>query len=59
MTMNCDFDSVVGVIFPVKNKILPIVHLILKLTKTHPLFAKKTAAMFLLVVQMAAPTILT
>ena len=38
MTMNCEYDSVVGVILPVKNKILPIVHLKLKLTKTHPLF---------------------
>ena len=38
MTMNCEYDSVVGVILPVENKILPIVHLILKLTKTHPLF---------------------
>ncbi len=37
MTMNCDNDSEVGVILPVKNKILPIVHLIFKLTKTHPL----------------------
>ena len=37
MTMNSDYDSVVGVILPVENKILPIVHLILKLTKTHPL----------------------
>ena len=36
MTMNCDYDSVVGVILPVENKILPIVHLNLKLTKTHP-----------------------
>ncbi len=38
MTMNCDYDSVVGVILPVDNKIVPIVHLKLKLTKTHPLF---------------------
>ena len=38
MTVNCDYDSVVGVILPVANKILPIVHLTLKLTKTHPLF---------------------
>ena len=38
MTMNCEYDSVVGVILPVENKILPIVHLILKLTKTQPLF---------------------
>ena len=38
MTMNCEYDSVVGVILPVENKILPIVHLKLKLTKTHPLF---------------------
>ena len=34
MTMNCEYDSVVGVILPVENKLLPIVHLILKLTKT-------------------------
>ena len=38
MTMNCEYDSVVGVIFPVENKILPIVHLKLELTKTHQLF---------------------
>ena len=38
MTMNCEYDNVVGVILPVENKILPIVHLKLKLTKTHPLF---------------------
>ncbi len=38
MTMNCEYDSVLGVIFPVEYKILPIVHLKLKLTKTHPLF---------------------
>ena len=38
MTMNCEYDSVVGVILPVENKILPIVHLKLKLTKTHQLF---------------------
>ncbi len=38
MTMNCDYDSVIGVILPVENKILPIVHLLLELTKTHPLF---------------------
>ena len=40
------------------NKILPFVQLILKLTKTHPLFftlfAKNTAAAFLLVAKMAA-----
>ena len=36
--MNCDYDSVVGVILPVENEILQIVYLILKLTKTHPLF---------------------
>ena len=29
MSMNCDYDSVVGVIMPVENKILPIVYLIL------------------------------
>ena len=38
MTMNCDYGSVVSVILPVENKILTIVHLKLKLTKTHPLF---------------------
>ncbi len=58
--MNCDYDSVVGVILPVvENKILLIVHLILKLTKTHPLFfalfAKNTADEFLPVVKVAAP----
>ena len=35
MTMNCDYDSEVGVILPVENKVLQIVHLRLKLTKTH------------------------
>ncbi len=36
MTMNCEYDSVVGVILPVENKILPIVHLNFKLQKyTH------------------------
>ncbi len=57
MTINCDYDSEVGVILPVENKILLIVHLILKLKKcTHffTLFDKNTAAMFLLVVKMAA-----
>ena len=38
MTINCDYDSVVGVILSVEDKILPIVHLILKLIKTLPLF---------------------
>ncbi len=38
MTMNCKYGSEVGVILPVVSKILPIVHLKLKLTKTHPLF---------------------
>ena len=38
MTTNCEYDSVVGVILPVENKILPIVQPKLKLTKTHPLF---------------------
>ena len=58
MSMNFDYDSVVGVILPVKNKILPIVHLILKLTKTHPLFytfCQKHSGCVLLVVKMAAP----
>ena len=36
--VNCEYDSVVGVILPVENKIVPIVHLKLKLTKTHPTF---------------------
>ncbi len=57
MTMNCEYDSVVGVILPVDNKMLPIVHLNLKLTKTHPLFytfCQKPVAVFLLVVKMAA-----
>ncbi len=47
MTMNCDYDSVLGVILLVENKILPIVHLILKLTKTHLLyytFCKKNSS---------------
>ena len=57
MTMNCEYDSVVGVILPVENKILPIVHLKLKLTKTHPLFAKNTVAVFMLVVKKAAPPV--
>ena len=39
MTMNCEYDSVVGVILPVENKILPIVHFKLKLTITHSLFS--------------------
>ena len=38
MTMNCEYYSVVGVILPVEKKILPIVHLKLKLTKTQPIF---------------------
>ena len=60
MTMNCDYDSVVGVILPVENQILPIVHLKLKLTKTNPLLYtfKNTAAVFLLVVKLAAPRII-
>ena len=61
MTMNCEYDSVVGVILPVENRILQIVHLKLKLTKTHPfftLFAKNTAAVFLLVVKMGVPRLL-
>ncbi len=33
-----NFDSVVGEILTVENKILPIVQLILKSTKTHTLF---------------------
>ncbi len=43
----------------VENKILPILLLKLKLTKTHNYFfthfAKNTAVVFLLVVKMAAP----
>ncbi len=54
--MNCDYDSVEGVILPVE--ILPIKYLIMTLTKTHPLFFtlfdKITAAVFLLVVKIAA-----
>ncbi len=49
MTMDSDNASVVGVILPVENRILPILHLILKLTKTQPLFytfAKNTAVVF-------------
>ncbi len=38
MTIKCEYDSVVGVIMPVEKKILPILHLKLKWTKTHPLF---------------------
>ncbi len=38
MTINDDVASEVGVILPVENKILPIIHLTLKLTKKHPLF---------------------
>ena len=37
MTMNCDYDSILGVILPVEDKRLSILHLILKLTRTHPL----------------------
>ena len=58
ITINCNYDSVVGVLLPAENKILPIILLKLKLTKTHPLFtlfAKNTAAVFLLVLKMAAP----
>ena len=49
MTMNCEYDSVVSVILPVENKILLILHLQLKLTKTLPLFslfARNTAVVF-------------
>ena len=38
MTLNCEYDGVVGVILPMENKILPIVQLLLKLTKKHPFF---------------------
>ncbi len=44
MTMNCDYDSVVGVILPVENKILLIVHavflLVVKMAATLNLFLK-------------------
>ena len=36
--INGYYDNVVGVILPVENKMLPIVHLILKLTKNTPTF---------------------
>ncbi len=36
--VNCEYDSVVGVFLPVENKIVPIVHLKLKVTKTHSFF---------------------
>ena len=57
MIMNCEYDSVEGVILPVENKILPIVHLILKFTKTHSLFLHfcQNTDLFLLVVKMASP----
>ncbi len=55
MTINCDYDSVVGVILPVENKILPIVHLNLKVIKTHPFFTLFAKNKFLIVVKMAAP----
>ncbi len=59
--MNCEYYTAVGVNLPVENKILPTVHLKLKFTEKHPLFftlfAKNTAAVFLLVVKMAAPLI--
>ena len=35
--MNSDYDSEEVEILPVENKILPILHLKLKLTKIHPL----------------------
>ncbi len=46
MTKNCEYESVVGVIFPVENIILPIVRLKLKLTKTHPRFDKNACLCF-------------
>ncbi len=59
MTMNWEYDSVVGVILPVENKILPIYTPQIEINKNTPifftLFAKNTAAVFLLVVKMAAP----
>ena len=39
MTMNCDYGSVGDVILPVENKILPIVNIIMKLTKNTPTFS--------------------
>ncbi len=55
MTMNREYDSEGGVILPVENKLLSIVHLLLKLTKNihFTLFAKNRAVVFLLVVKMA------
>ncbi len=56
--MNSDYDSEVGEILPVENKILPILHLKLKLTKhtrIFTLYAKNTAVVFLLMVKMTAP----
>ena len=47
MLMNCDYDSsVVGVILPVENKLLPIVHLKLKLTKTHTFCQEHSGCVF-------------
>ncbi len=37
MTMNCDHDSILGVVLPVENRILPIVHPI-EIDKNTPLF---------------------
>ncbi len=36
MTINCEYDSVVGVILPVENKILPI-----EIDKNTPTFCQK------------------
>ena len=64
MTMNCDYDSAVGVILPVENKILPIVHLILpieidKYTPTFfTLFAKNHSGSVFASGKMAAFLIL-
>ena len=52
-----EYTSVVGVILPVENEILPIIHLILKLTKHNhffTLFSNNTAVVILLVVKIAA-----
>ncbi len=61
MTMNCDYDSVEGVILPVENKILPIVQCKpnIEIDKNTPtfftLFAKNSVVVVLLMVKMAAP----
>ncbi len=59
MTKNCDYDSVVGVILPVENRI-PIANCTpqIEIDKNTPLFytvCQKHSQLFLLVVKMAAP----